>query len=80
MLRQVAPVLRRLAPASVRGFAVAGNHMSLIKELREASGAPIADVKAALQQANWDLGGWVLVCLGLCQDMGSASRWYHPLH
>ncbi|KAL6775903.1 EFT2 [Auxenochlorella protothecoides x Auxenochlorella symbiontica] len=40
---------------AVRCFAVGGNHMALIRELREASGAPISDVKAALQQADWDM-------------------------
>lgn len=45
---------------AVRCFAVGGNHMALIRELREASGAPISDVKAALQQADWDMGeSWV---------------------
>lgn len=56
MLRQVAPLYSRLLPATVRGYAVAGNNLALIKELREQSGAPISDVKAALQQADWNIG------------------------
>lgn len=39
-----------------RCFAAAPNQMALIKQLREKTGAPIADVKSALQQAEWDLG------------------------
>lgn len=48
-----------LAPStgtSLRSFAAASNHMALIKQLREQTGAPIADVKSALQQSEWDLG------------------------
>ena len=30
--------------------------MSLVKDLREKSGAPISDVKSALVEANWDPG------------------------
>ena len=41
----------------LRGFAAAPNQMALIKELRERTGAPITDVKAALKAAEWDLGG-----------------------
>lgn len=40
----------------LRYFAAAPNNMALIKQLREQTGAPIADVKSALQQADWDLG------------------------
>jgi hypothetical protein len=43
----------------LRGLAVAAapsNQMQLIKQLREQTGAPIGDVKTALQSANWDLG------------------------
>lgn len=40
----------------LRGFAAAPNQMALIKELRERTGAPITDVKAALTAAEWDLG------------------------
>jgi hypothetical protein len=32
------------------------NKMAAIKELRESSGAPISDVKAALDEAEYDLG------------------------
>jgi hypothetical protein len=40
----------------LRCFAAAPNNMALIKKLREQTGAPIADVKSALQEADWDLG------------------------
>lgn len=40
----------------LRFFAAAPNNLALIKQLREQTGAPIADVKSALQQADWDLG------------------------
>jgi hypothetical protein len=40
----------------LRYFAAAPNNMALIKQLREQTGAPIGDVKSALQQADWDLG------------------------
>lgn len=36
--------------------AAPGNQLQLIKELRERTGAPMTDVKAALQAAGWDLG------------------------
>jgi len=32
------------------------NKLAAIKELRESSGAPISDVKAALDEAKYDLG------------------------
>ena len=32
------------------------NQLQLIKDLRERTGAPMTDVKTALQAANWDLG------------------------
>jgi hypothetical protein len=64
MLRQ----LRRLAHPrcgsvtfadlqTLRAFAAApSGQMTLIKDLRERSGAPISEVKAALQLADWDMG------------------------
>lgn len=39
-----------------RSYASAAASMSLIKDLREKSGAPISDVKSALVEANWDPG------------------------
>ena len=39
-----------------RNYAAAAASMSLIKDLREKSGAPISDVKSALVEANWDPG------------------------
>ena len=39
-----------------RQFAAASNQLAAIKELREKSGAPIAEVKSALTEAGWDLG------------------------
>lgn len=39
----------------LRCIAAVPNNMALIKQLREQTGAPIADVKSALQQADWDL-------------------------
>ena len=60
-LRQVArqQVARHAAPQSVqqlRCFAAPANQLQLIKELRERTGAPMTDVKTALQAAGWDLG------------------------
>ena len=46
-----APVLQQL-----RGFAAAPNKLGLIKELREMTGAPVTEVKAALAASDWDLG------------------------
>lgn len=40
----------------LRCYAAASNQMALIKELRERTGAPISDVKNALQAAEWNLG------------------------
>lgn len=38
------------------------DQMSLIKQLRERTSAPIKDVKASLVECNWDLGkNWVEV-------------------
>ena len=50
-----------LGCAGMPGFrnfaaAAASNNMALIKQLREQTGAPIADVKSALQQADWNIG------------------------
>lgn len=40
-----------------RWFAVAGgDKLSMIRELREKSGSPIAEVKAALDEADYNLG------------------------
>lgn len=39
-----------------RWLASAAGNLAAIRELRELSGAPITDVKAALQQSAWDLG------------------------
>ena len=39
-----------------RNYAAAAASMSLVKDLREKSGAPISDVKSALVEANWDPG------------------------
>lgn len=39
----------------VRNFSAAKPDMALIKELRAASGAPIKDVKAALEEGGWDM-------------------------
>ncbi len=69
MLHALAAALRRQAPAAARGaeatfarsFAAApAEQMALIKELRGATGAPISEVKGALQEAGWDLGGSLL--------------------
>lgn len=34
----------------------ASNQLSLIKKLRDQTGAPISDVKKALEQAGWNMG------------------------
>lgn len=41
---------------AVRWLSAASNHMTLIKKLRDQTGAPIGDVKSALQEADWDIG------------------------
>ena len=47
------PALRAL---SASGSACSGgSNMALIKKLRDQSGAPISDVKKALEETNWDL-------------------------
>ena len=40
-----------------RAFASSSSdQLAAIKSLRERSGAPMADVRAALQQTNWEMG------------------------
>lgn len=71
----------------LRCFAAAPSQLQLIKELRERTGAPMSDVKTALQAAGWDLGE---ACAGLmgCFDERKAhlhrcrcqlGRWVLPL-
>lgn len=45
-------LLRRFSVETPPG----SNQMSLIKQLRERTSAPIKDVKAALIDCNWDIG------------------------
>lgn len=40
----------------LRSFSSMSDQMSVIKELRERTSAPITDVKASLVECNWDLG------------------------
>lgn len=40
----------------LRCLAAPANQLQLIKKLREQTGAPMGDVKTALQAAGWDLG------------------------
>ncbi|PSC75347.1 elongation factor Ts [Micractinium conductrix] len=56
--------------------APASNQMALIKDLRERTGAPISDVKSALQAANWDMDAAVgeLRKKGLAAATKKASR------
>lgn len=63
----------------LRGFsseAPAVDQMSLIKQLRQRTSAPIKDVKASLVECNWDLGkNWLrflqqLLCVCGCNKMG----------
>ena len=54
LFRQQVPL--EAAIPGLRWFAAAPNQMALIKQLRDQTGAPISDVKSALQQADWDLG------------------------
>jgi len=42
--------------ASHRSNSTASNHLPLIKKLRDQTGAPISDVKKALEQAGWNMG------------------------
>lgn len=46
-----------------RSFAAASDKLQLIKELRERSGSPISDVKAALEEAQYVLGKQEDSCL-----------------
>jgi hypothetical protein len=39
-----------------QSFATSPNQLSLIKKLRDQSGAPISDVKKALEETEWDIG------------------------
>jgi hypothetical protein len=39
-----------------RGIAAGSGQMSMIKKMRELTGAPMMEVKTALEQANWDGG------------------------
>lgn len=50
--RLLAPHLTARALAATAG----GDRLAAIKALREASGAPVTDVKAALTEAGWDQG------------------------
>jgi hypothetical protein len=54
-LRQ-APTIEAKYMLHAKSFASAADQMKLIKELRERSGAPMMEVKAALQQSDWNLG------------------------
>ena len=55
-------------------------NIGLIKRLREQTGAPISDVKSALEQANWDLGtterdtciDWTII--GACVCIGDLKK------
>lgn len=40
----------------IRNLAAVPQKLQLVKELRESSGAPISDVKAALDEAKFDIG------------------------
>ena len=48
--------LQRLRDSGLRAFAAAAGQLDAIKALRERSGAPISEVKAALTEASWDAG------------------------
>ena len=64
MLQRLLPMLStQVGPAgwpmlsyTCRGYPAVAASMSLVKDLREKSGAPISDVKSALVEANWDPG------------------------
>jgi hypothetical protein len=57
MLRQLVNTsYRHISKWEVRFFAAAPDHLTLIKALREQTGAPISDVKDALKQADWNRG------------------------
>lgn len=62
-VQQLLRLLPRRAAASnwecLRGYAGASSSLAAIKELRERSGAPIVDVKSALEEAAWDLGAYL---------------------
>ncbi|KAL3154707.1 hypothetical protein ABBQ38_011256 [Trebouxia sp. C0009 RCD-2024] len=51
---QMGSVVWSIPSCTSRTYAAAGASMSLVKDLREKSGAPISDVKSALVEANWD--------------------------
>lgn len=59
MLRQLVNTYYRHTSVTweaARFFAAAPDHLTLIKALREQTGAPISDVKEALKQADWNRG------------------------
>lgn len=44
------------AQSGIRNLAAVPQKLELVKDLRERSGAPISDVKAALDEAKYDVG------------------------
>jgi len=73
-MQQLLRLLPRAAPSGSgpdlrceRWFAAGAGGMAAIRELRERSGAPITDVKAALEEAAWDLGACAGGRLVLCR-------------
>lgn len=48
---------KMLTVLGIRNLAAVPQRLEVIKELRENSGAPISDVKAALDEADYDVGG-----------------------
>jgi hypothetical protein len=73
-MQQLLRLLPRAAPGPdlrcERWFAAGASGMAAIRELRERSGAPITDVKAALEEAAWDLGA----CAGNSSCAGVGPR------
>ncbi|KAL4860237.1 Elongation factor Ts [Chlorella vulgaris] len=81
LLRSAVAALTHAAAPQQRLFSAAAagapaSSLALIKQLREATGAPIGDVKTALQAANWDLDAAVteLRKRGLAAATKKASR------
>ncbi|KAK9825091.1 hypothetical protein WJX74_007614 [Apatococcus lobatus] len=54
MLASSSWLVRQAKGLSLRSHAAAASNLQLIKALREKSGAPMSEVKAALEEASWD--------------------------
>ena len=64
MLAQSVWLVRRARGGQcLRSYAAAASNLQLIKAQREKSGAPMSEVKAALEEASWDEGMQLVLSL-----------------